>query len=142
MNTKHHHIQAQHSFEDNSRTHTFFNKRALAFALCVMAAGPSMADGLVIRGGTCSADAFKKGAELSQDDTITNLSANCTSATNDKTKFAAYTAGIPGPNYCVGTLAAVEKNSGKVKSDPKTGNPLHCLVSGKASKLAGVLTRR
>ncbi|NHZ93139.1 hypothetical protein F2P45_29625 [Massilia sp. CCM 8733] len=121
----------------------FFDKRTLAFALCVMAAGHAMAtDGLVIRGGTCSADAFKKGAELAQDDTITNLSANCTSATNNKANFAAYTAGIAGPNFCVATMIAVQKNSGKVKLDPKPGNPLHCLVSGKASELAGVLTRR
>lgn len=119
-----------------------FNKTALTVALCLFTMGSGMAaDGLVIRGGACSAKAFKDGAELVQDDNITNLSVNCTTATNNKANFAAYTAGIANANFCVGTLLAVQKNSGKVVPDPQPGNPLHCLVSGKASKLAGVLTR-
>jgi len=115
---------------------------ALAAASLVLVCGVARADGLVIRGGTCSAAAFKAGAELAQDDTITNLSVNCTTASNNKANYAAYTGGIAGANFCVGTQKAVQLAGGRLVTNPQPGHPLHCLLSGKASKLAGVLTRR
>lgn len=113
--------------------------------LGVQAMNPIWADGLVIRGGTCSADAFKNGSGVSiippGSNNIFDLSVNCTNATNKKQNFNAYTAGIPGPNYCVATIADLERAGIKIKPDPTKTNPIHCLVSGDANKIAGKLTR-
>lgn len=119
--------------------------KTIAIALSLLAFNPAWADGLVIRGGTCSANAFKTGSGVTVippgSDNIFDLSVNCTAVTNNKVNFNAYTAGIPGPNYCVSTIADLERAGAQVKTDPIPGNPIHCLVSGDAKKIAGKLTR-
>jgi hypothetical protein len=120
---------------------------ATVAALTLFAITPARSDGLVIRSGTCSAEAFKNGSGVTSippgSDNIFDLSVNCTEATNKKQQFAAYTAGIVGgPPYCVSTIADLERVSAQVKKDPIVpGNPLHCLVNGNAQKIAGKLTR-
>jgi hypothetical protein len=102
--------------------------------------------GIVIRAGTCSADAFKTGTGVlvgADDDTIQHLSVNCTDDTNDVKKYADYTTGIDQySSYCAATKAAVEKAGGVLVKDKINGNKYHCLLAGKASKLAKVLTKR
>jgi hypothetical protein len=116
-----------------------------AAALTLIAITPAWSDGLVVRGGTCSADAFKNGSGVTSippgSDNIFDLSVNCTTATNKKQNFAAYTVGIAGPNYCVSTITDLERVGAKVKTDPLSNNPLHCLVNGNAKQIAGKLTR-
>ncbi len=115
-------------------------------ALTLFAITPAWSDGLVVRSGTCSADAFKNGSGVTSippgSDNIFDLSVNCTEATNKKQQFNAYTAGMGGgPPYCVSTIADLERVSAVVKKDPVSGNPLHCLVNGNAKNIAGKLTR-
>ncbi len=118
----------------------------LLAAACLLAAfgGAAAAPGIVIRAGACSADAFINGSGVLADgDNIQGLSVNCTTATSDKSKYANYLNGIGGyTSYCVGTTAAVASAGGKLKTDKVAGNPYHCLLDGKASKLAGALTKR
>jgi hypothetical protein len=114
-------------------------------ALTLFAITPARSDGLVVRGGTCSAEAFKNGSGVTSippgSDNIFDLSVNCTEATNKKPQFNNYTATIPGPNYCVSTIADLERVGATVKKDSINGNPIHCLVNGDAKKIAGKLTR-
>lgn len=104
---------------------------------------PAWSDGLVVRGGTCSAEAFRNGSGVTfmPPDSIFNLSVNCTEATNKKQQFNNYIGAIPGPNYCVSTIADLERVGAKVKKDALKDNPLHCLVDGNAKQIAGKLTR-
>ncbi len=99
--------------------------------------------GLVIRGGSCSRQAFIDGAEhVSPDGSyITNLSVNCTNATSDKANFVNYLTPPPYGQYCVAKWSALEKLNVKIKKDPITGNDLHCLVSGKTKDIVAKLTR-
>jgi len=136
------------SFDQAARARTFTRRPCRLFYKTTMMlavfglAGPCLAtDGLVIRGGTCSADAFKTGAESAQDDNIIGLSANCTTASKSKSDYAAYTKGIKGDKFCVATMQSIEKINATIKLAPLDDNKLHCLVSGKASKLANVLTK-
>jgi hypothetical protein len=119
--------------------------RAVLAAALLAACGWASA-GIVIRAGTCSADAFKAGAGVlvgADDDTIQHLSVNCTDDTNDVKQYANYTAGIDNYNsYCAATKAAVEKAGGILVKAKVDGNKYHCLLAGKASKLAKVLTKR
>lgn len=101
--------------------------------------------GLVIRAGQCSASAFKNGSGVhvgSDGDSISGLSVNCTTKTSDKAAYANYLTGITGYNqYCVATIAGLKKAGAKVVRDPVKGNRDHCLLSGKASKIADKLTK-
>ena len=114
--------------------------RAL-LALCLLAAGNWAQAGIVIRAGECSAKAFINGSGVLADgDNIQGLSVNCVDATSDVSKFRQYLDGITGYNsYCVGTTVAVGKAGGKLQADAVQGNRYHCLLAGKASKLAQAL---
>ncbi len=106
----------------------------------------ALADGLVIRGGTCSATAFKNGAASSQavkgDYYLTGLSVNCTTATNKKADYTNYLNGIGMyANYCVATIDSLERLSVRITPDPAAGNPYHCLLDGKAKDIAKKLVR-
>lgn len=118
---------------------------AIAIILAVNT-GVAMADGLVIRGGTCSAAAFKNGASSAQqvkgDYYLTGLSVNCTTATNNKANHVNYHNGIGGyGQYCVATMKSLQLLNVKITTDPVTGNPYHCLLSGNAKNIAKKLTR-
>ena len=117
-----------------------WRSRAL-LALCLLAAAHRAQAGIVIRAGECSAKAFINGSGVLADgDNIQGLSVNCVDATSDTSKYQQYLTGITGyNNYCVGTTVAVGKAGGKLKTDAVQGNRYHCLLSGKASKLAQAL---
>lgn len=124
-----------------------FTKRQLAqgsLVLCLLPACQWSQAGIVIRAGNCSATAFINGSGVLADgDNIQGLSVNVVDATNDVKKYAQYLAGIGGySQYCVATTAAVGIAGGKLEASKVTGNPYHHLLSGKASKLAKVLTKR
>lgn len=114
---------------------------------CLLVAGllaaPASA-GIVIRAGECSADAFINGSGVLADgDNIQHLSVNCTDDTSDKKKYTLYLSGISQyNNFCVATTGAVQNAGGKLVKNKVPGNKNHCLLDGKASKLAGVLTAR
>lgn len=99
--------------------------------------------GLVIRGGTCSRKAFIAGAESSSQngDYISNLSVNCTAATNDKDDYIHYLTGINNANVCVATWPSLEIANITIKTNPISGNPIHCLVSGNTNDIVKKLTR-
>ncbi|MDD1794532.1 hypothetical protein L4D06_03120 [Enterovibrio makurazakiensis] len=111
----------------------------------VLGANPSLKTGLVIRAGQCSATAFKNGSGVhvsSDGDTISGLSVNCTTNTSNKSVYSNYLTGIGGySQYCVSTVAGLNGVGAKVVKDPIKGNSEHCLLSGKASKIAGKLTK-
>ena len=100
--------------------------------------------GIVIRGigahKTCSAaTVVPTGDQI--DGRVHNLSVNCTAATSDINKYAAYTAGLPYTKFCVARIFKIVQKSGSVKTDPITGNPYHCLVNNiKVKDLVGVMT--
>ncbi|MDD1781666.1 hypothetical protein LRP49_10715 [Enterovibrio sp. ZSDZ35] len=110
-----------------------------------LGANPPLKTGLVVRAGQCSATAFKNGSGVhvgSDGNTISGLSVNCTTNTSNKAAYASYLTGIGGySQYCVSTIAGLNKAGAKVVTDPIPGNPEHCLLSGKASKIAGKLTK-
>lgn len=121
------------------------NAITLAFVF-LFSTSTAMADGLVIRGGTCSAAAFKNGASSSQsvrgDYYLSGLSVNCTTDTNNKANHIHYHNGIGMfANYCVATIKSIEMLNVKISRDPQAGNPYHCLVSGNAKNIAKKLTR-
>lgn len=128
-----------------SKLHRRLPKAVAAVVLALGIGGLARADGLVIRGGACSADAFKSGSGVSVippgSDNIFDLSVNCTTATNNKADFKRYTTGIPNPTFCVATIQQLERLGAKIVPDPIKGNPLHCLVSGNAKKIATKLSR-
>ncbi|MEZ9524944.1 hypothetical protein [Enterovibrio norvegicus] len=107
--------------------------------------GATLKTGLVIRAGKCSATAFKNGSGVhvaGDGDTISGLSVNCTTVTSDKANYGAYLTGIGGyGQYCVSTVAGLNKIGAKVVTDPIPNNADHCLLSGKASKIAGKLAK-
>ncbi|MFO7593657.1 MAG: hypothetical protein R6X15_06400 [Pseudomonadota bacterium] len=114
--------------------------------LLVVTTGQATADGLVIRGGTCSAAAFTKGAASVQpvkgDNYLTGLSVNCTTDTANKNNFRDYLDGIGMYNtYCVTTINSLERANVKIQRAPVKGNDYHCLLDGKAKAIAGKLTR-
>jgi hypothetical protein len=127
------------------KTSIFAGKRSMRIlpVLCLLAACHWAQAGIVIRAGQCSADAFKQGSGVLADgDNIQGLSVNCVDKTSDVSKYRQYLDGIGDYNsYCVATTAAVGKANGTLKPDKQKGNPYHCLLSGKASKLATVLTK-
>ena len=112
--------------------------------LCLLTACQWSQAGIVIRAGTCSAKAFIDGSGVLADgDNIQGLSVNVVDATSDVKKYADYLKGIEGyGQYCVSTTAAVGIAGGRLQASPVKGNPYHYLLSGKASKLANVLTKR
>lgn len=114
-------------------------------ASTIMFLSPAYAtdDGLVIRAGTCSANAFKNGSGVTvSDDYVSNLSVNCTTDTNNKANYQNYLQGIAGyGQYCVATMKSIGIVGGKIKKDPVDGNPNHCLLAGKATELAKKLTK-
>jgi hypothetical protein len=112
-------------------------------ALCLLAACECASAGLVIRAGQCSAKAFIDGSGVLADgDNIQGLSVNCTDATSNKDYYTKYLNGIGGyTSYCVATTIAVGKAGGKLKQDALPNNQYHCLLAGKASQLANVLTK-
>ncbi|CZF81434.1 hypothetical protein GCE9029_02607 [Grimontia celer] len=111
----------------------------------LLGANPPLKTGLVVRAGQCSATAFKNGSGVhvsSDGDTISGLSVNCTTNTSNKAAYSNYLNGIGGySQYCVSTVAGLNKAGAKVVTDPIPGNPEHCLLSGKASKIATKLTK-
>lgn len=123
-------------------TSIFAGGRA-ALALCLLAACGWAQGGIVIRAGECSAKAFISGSGVLADgDNIQDLSVNCVSETSDVKKYTQYLNGIGGyNNYCVATTVAVGKAGGVLKTDKLPTNKYHCLLAGKASKLANVLTK-
>lgn len=125
--------------------HCILKNWSAIIALTIFSCASAWADGLVIRGGTCSADAFKSGTGVDvippNSDNIFNLSVNCTKATNKKVDYKNYTKGIPGTKFCVSTIAELERIGAKIQPDPVKDNNLHCLVNGDAKKIAGKLTR-
>ncbi|WP_028025345.1 hypothetical protein [Enterovibrio calviensis] len=110
-----------------------------------LGANPPLKTGLVIRAGQCSATAFKNGSGVhvaSDGDTISGLSVNCTTNTSNKAVYSNYLTGIGGySQYCVSTVAGLNGVGAKVVADPIKGNSEHCLLSGKASKIAGKLAK-
>jgi len=109
-------------------------------------AGVSQANGLVIRAGQCSAEAFKNGSGVhvsAGGKYISNLSVNCTEATSNPANYNQYLNGIGGyANYCVTTIDKLTRVMAKLSQDPVRGNPFHCLLSGDPKKIASKLTRR
>lgn len=101
--------------------------------------------GLVIRGGECSAKAFRDGAGSvsgkGRNEVISNLSVNCTTNTNSKADFAAYTGGIPHATFCVSQWGSLARSNVTIVRDPLRTNRLHCLISGKTSEIVKSLTR-
>ncbi len=129
-----------------TRSHTLAACLVVTILATIFASGTVLADGLVIRGGTCSAAAFKNGAATSQavkgDYYLTGLSVNCTTATNNKANYTNYLNGIDMyPNYCVATIDSLERLGVKITPDPVKGNPYHCLLDGKAKDIAKKLVR-
>lgn len=119
----------------------------LALALLfIITSGQAMADGLVIRGGTCSATAFTRGASSVQpvkgDNYLSGLSVNCTTDTANKANYVNYLNGIGMYNtYCVTTINSLERQNVKLRRAPVPGNDYHCLLDGKAKAIASKLTR-
>lgn len=111
----------------------------------LLGANPPLKTGLVVRAGQCSATAFKNGSGVhvaSDGDTISGLSVNCTTNTSNKAAYSNYLTGIGSySQYCVSTVAGLNKVGATVVKDPIPGNPEHCLLSGKASKIATKLTK-
>jgi len=97
--------------------------------------------GLVIRGGTCSVEAFKSGADFTEPNQISGLSVNCTSKTNTKADYKSYVKSLPQAVYCVSTWESLVATGATVQTDPTRDNRLHCLVSGNVNKIVGKLTR-
>lgn len=114
--------------------------------LLIFSTGQAMADGLVIRGGTCSAAAFTNGAASVQpvkgDNYLSGLSVNCTTDTANKSNFRNYLDGIGMYNtYCVTTINSLGRANVKIQPAPVPGNDYHCLLDGKAKAIASKLTR-
>ena len=119
-------------------------RAALLGAALVQLCGSARATdkGLVIRGGQCSADAFIKGAESGDEKYISGLSANCTTATQDKAQYVNYIAGMGVyAQYCVAQLAGLQLRNVVITNDPTQADPLHCKLAGKPADIAAALTK-
>ena len=107
--------------------------------------GLTWTNGLVVRGGACSANAFKEGSGVTVyppgTDNLFGLSVNCTTATGKKADYPRYTAGIPHTTYCVATIQDLERVGARLVADPLDDRPLHCLLNGNAKEIAKKLTR-
>ncbi|PUA26676.1 MAG: hypothetical protein B0W54_23335 [Cellvibrio sp. 79] len=99
----------------------------------------ALTEGIVIRGGECSEDAFSRGAELNSNGNLIGLSANCTTNTTDKAQYTKYLDGIANKKHCVAKWSQLELNGVKVEKDPVAGNRYHCRLSGKAKDIVKAL---
>ena len=99
-------------------------------------------NGLVIRFGPCTANAFLEAGTDLGDDIVKDMNVNCTTETSDKSQFNMYTTGIGGHDeYCVSTIADLEQKKVKVVADPTADDSLNCQVSGNVNDIAEFLTR-
>ena len=97
-------------------------------------------NGLVIRFGPCTAEAFMAAGTDAGDGNVKNLSVNCTTETSEKSQFNMYTTGIGGhEEYCVATIEKLESEDIVITPDADSNDPLNCLVEGDVKIIAEFL---